>query len=126
DRRRDAGRGAHPRHGRPVHRRARGDGPRGGVALMLGTSRNSLEAARAALVARADLSGFDGLADELLAAAGVLGGSSSLRGSLSDAGTPPDERRSLARAVFGGRVSETAVEVLGDAVGRRWSAPLDL
>lgn len=92
---------------------------------MLGTSRNSLEAARAALVARADLSGFDGLADELLAAAGVLGGSTSLRGSLSDAGTPADERRSLARTVFGGRVSETTVEVLGDAVGRRWSAPMD-
>ena len=55
---------------------------------MLGSSRESLAALRAAGEARSGEQGFPSVPGELLAVAGVLGGEKSLRQTLADAGQP--------------------------------------
>jgi F-type H+-transporting ATPase subunit delta len=67
-----------------------------------------------------------GLADELFAIARLLDGQLALRRALSDPSGKPDDRAALARRLFGGKVSVTAVD-LAEAVARqRWSHPIDL
>ncbi len=91
---------------------------------MLGSSRWSLEAASAALLARSRESGTEGLAavcSDLFAVANVLDGNLDLRRMLSDSGTALDRRLDLVRTLFGGKITAEAVEVLEDVVGRRWS-----
>jgi F-type H+-transporting ATPase subunit delta len=67
-----------------------------------------------------------GLADELFAVARLLDGQLALRRALSDPSGKPDDRAALARRLFGGKVSVTAVD-LAEAVARqRWSHPIDL
>ena len=66
------------------------------------------------------------LADELFAIARLLDGQLALRRALSDPSGKPDDRAALARRLFGGKVSVTAVD-LAEAVARqRWSHPIDL
>jgi F-type H+-transporting ATPase subunit delta len=93
------------------------------------SSREALEAARARLSQR--VSGAPGqallnLADELFAVGRLLEGQLSLRRALADPGVKPADRAGLVRRLLDGKVSETAVDVLGTAVRQRWSRPLDL
>lgn len=92
---------------------------------MLGSSRNSFEAAREALAGRGSAVDIT-LAEELLAVANALAGSATLRNALSDSGSEVHTRTSVAESVFGGKVSATTLEVVSDAVGRRWTRARDL
>lgn len=91
---------------------------------MLGSSRTSFEGAREALAGRGTLDAA--LAGELLAVSIALAGTATLRNALSDSGTPANERASLARSVFDGKVSPVAAEVTSDLAGRRWTSGTDL
>jgi F-type H+-transporting ATPase subunit delta len=66
------------------------------------------------------------LPGDLFAAADLIGRDPQLRMALSDAGQPAAAREGLARALFGGRVSPAAVDVLADVAAQRWSSPNDL
>jgi len=93
---------------------------------MIGSSRESLSVCREGLDARRGTAGFTGLSGELFAAAGVLDSETQLRSVLADSGQPHSVREALVRQVFGGRVSELAIDVLVLVTGRRWASDLDL
>jgi F-type H+-transporting ATPase subunit delta len=67
-----------------------------------------------------------GLADELFAVARLLDGQLALRRALSDPSGKPDDRAALARRLFGGKVSVTAVDLAETVARQRWSRPPDL
>ena len=93
---------------------------------MFGSSRGSLATLKASLDARRAEPGFDGLASELLAVAGVLGREKSLRQALADAGQPVSVRTGIASSLFGAQISALASSVLTDVVSSRWSHDADL
>jgi len=93
---------------------------------MIGSSRESLSASRDGLDARRGDAGFAGLSGELFAAAGVLDSEAQLRSVLADSGQPHSVREALVRQVFGGRVSDLAIDILVLVTGRRWASDLDL
>jgi len=65
------------------------------------------------------------LPGQLFAVADLISQDTQLRSALSDAGQPSATRVGLVHAVFDGRVSSLAVEVLADVVALRWSSPND-
>lgn len=93
---------------------------------MIGSSRESLAACQEGLDARRQEAGFAQLSGELFAIAGVLDREGQLRSTLADSGQPQSVRESLVRQVFGGKVSDLALEVLNTAVDRRWADDTDL
>ncbi|AYY14275.1 F0F1 ATP synthase subunit delta [Actinobacteria bacterium YIM 96077] len=92
---------------------------------MLGSSRNSFEAARVAL-AQGDTPVSLDMAAELMAVANGVAASSVLRNALSDSGSEPAARVALARSVFEGKVASATLDVVTDVVGRRWTSGRDL
>jgi len=66
------------------------------------------------------------LADELYAAADLLGSQPRLRRALGDASTDASGRAELARSLFTGQVGDVALGLIADAVALRWSSPWDL
>jgi F-type H+-transporting ATPase subunit delta len=66
------------------------------------------------------------LADELFSVARLLDGQPSLRRALSDPGVKPGDRAGLARRLFGGKVSDTAQDLVESVARQRWARPLDL
>ncbi|MGY1811982.1 F0F1 ATP synthase subunit delta [Blastococcus sp. SYSU D00820] len=70
--------------------------------------------------------GLTGLADELFAVARVLDQQVALRRALSDPAGKPADRAGLARRLFGGKVSDAAVDLVETVAQQRWSRPLDL
>jgi F-type H+-transporting ATPase subunit delta len=66
------------------------------------------------------------LADELFAVARLLNGQLTLRRALSDPSGKPDERAALARRLFGGKVSDLALDLVETVARQRWSHPIDL
>jgi F-type H+-transporting ATPase subunit delta len=66
------------------------------------------------------------LADELFAVARLLDGQLALRRALSDPSGKPGERAALARRLFGGKVSDTALDLIETTARQRWSRPIDL
>lgn len=93
---------------------------------MLGSSRESLGACSTALDARRQAPDFDALAGQLYAVAAVLDDNSQLRSTLADSGQLSTVRQSLIRDVLGGKVSDLTLDVVADAVDRRWSQDIDL
>lgn len=96
---------------------------------MLGASRRSLDEAREALTARSQADGTAGypeLATELFSVARLLDDNLELRRVLSDSGTDLDRRSALVKELFTGKLTERAIEVVVDLVGRRWSEASDL
>src|SRR3954465_6466731 len=96
---------------------------------MHASSRAALAEARERLDERA--SGASGqallsLADELFAGARRLEGQLTLRRALSDPAAKPDDRAGLARRLFGGKLSEVALDLVETVARQRWSRPLDL
>ena len=80
---------------------------------------------------RADVGGVSGrielqTAEDLFSVAQTLGSSAQLRGPLGNAAAGASARSALARAVFAGQVSDAALELVVDAVERRWSSAADL
>jgi F-type H+-transporting ATPase subunit delta len=66
------------------------------------------------------------LADELFAVARLLDGEASLRRALADPGVKPADRAGLARRLLGGKVSDTALDLVETIARQRWARPLDL
>lgn len=93
---------------------------------MIGSSRANYSGLRARLDQRRDDPALAGLSGELFAAGEVIGSDPQLRSALSDSGQPVAARQATVTALFGSRLSATAVDVLGDVVGQRWSAPFEM
>lgn len=93
---------------------------------MIGSSRESLSACREGLEARRDAPGFDALSGDLFAIAAVLGSESTLRSVLADSGQPHAVREALVRQVFGGKVSDLALDMVVLVTAQRWAEDLDL
>ena len=93
---------------------------------MSASSRANDSGLRARLDQRRDDPALSGLSGELFAAADVIGADPQLRSALSDSGQPAVVRQATVAALFGSRLSATAVEVLDDVVAQRWSTPIDM
>jgi F-type H+-transporting ATPase subunit delta len=93
---------------------------------MIGSSRESLAACQEGLDARRQDASFAQLSGELFAMADVLNREGQLRSTLADSGQPHSVREGLVRQVFGGRVSELAVDILLMVADRRWAHDMDL
>ncbi|NDB17998.1 MAG: F0F1 ATP synthase subunit delta [Actinobacteria bacterium] len=93
---------------------------------MFGSSRESLAALRAALQGRHSDPQLGAVAGELLAVAAVLSVEKALRVSLADAGTAAGSRTAVAQSVLGGKISETALAIVNEAIAVRWSHDADL
>lgn len=93
---------------------------------MFGSSRESLSGLRAALQGRHGDPQLAAVAGELLAVAAVLSAEKALRVNLADAGTAAGARAGVAQAVFGGRLSESAMSIVNEAIAVRWSHDSDL
>jgi F-type H+-transporting ATPase subunit delta len=93
---------------------------------MFGSSRESLAACQEGLDARRQDAGFATLSGELFAIAGVLEREGQLRSTLADSGQPHSVRDGLVRQLFGGKVSDLALDLLMMVVDRRWTTDLDL
>jgi F-type H+-transporting ATPase subunit delta len=94
---------------------------------MQAASREALAGARERLDQRTE--GADDvrrLAGELFDVAAVLVRERALRRLLADPATAESERVRLADAVFGGKISDAALETLSGLVSARWSRPGDL
>jgi F-type H+-transporting ATPase subunit delta len=85
--------------------------------------RTSQEAFDSALSGTVDATA---LGEELFAVTAVVEGTASLRRALADPSREGEDKAGLARNLFGGKVSDTAVDLVGTVVGQRWAAERDL
>lgn len=89
---------------------------------MQGASRSSLTAARKTLNGVLGNGGdAAAVSEDLLAVAGMLGGSAALRRALSDPSREGRVRSELIDRLFSGRISDEAREVTRFAVAQRWT-----
>src|SRR6266536_5273459 len=96
---------------------------------MQAASREALAGARQRLderLADTPAAGVGDLAAELFDVAGVLVRERALRRLLADSATAEADRARLADAVFGGKISDAALETLTGLVTARWSRSTDL
>lgn len=70
----------------------------------------------------ADPADLDSLAADLFAVVDALGSSVALRRAVTDPGAQPGQRQDLVHGLLDGKVSRTAVNVVVDAAGMRWSS----
>jgi len=92
-------------------------------------SRAALAAARERLESRTDGASAQDrnrLGDDLAGVAAVLGAQPVIRRHLADSAAPEQIRRDMVKTLFGAKVSQISLAVLGDVVSSRWSRPLDL
>jgi F-type H+-transporting ATPase subunit delta len=66
------------------------------------------------------------IADEILAVAGLLRAQPRLRRALTDPARTGAARRDLLNSLLSGKISDTALDVLGTLVTGRWSTPNEL
>ena len=94
---------------------------------MRGASAESLASLTEAL-GRAVEGGADAarIGDDLFAVSDVLRREPSLRRTATDASLRADAKADLVRRIFGGQLDEASIELLADAVRRRWAATRDL
>jgi F-type H+-transporting ATPase subunit delta len=64
--------------------------------------------------------------EDLFGVASVLRAEPGLRRTVTDASTDASAKSGLIRQIFGGRISDVAVDLVADAVERRWTRPRDL
>lgn len=69
-----------------------------------------------------DPSDLDTLSTDLFAVVDAFGSSAALRRALTDPGADEEQRQRLAHSLLDGKVSKTAVGLVADAVGMRWSS----
>lgn len=86
-------------------------------------TRSALSVTLAALGSGASAS--PALADELLSAGRVIGGSAQLRSMLTDPGISAEAKRSAVERLFGPRYSAQTVSLLSAAASSRWSSADD-
>jgi F-type H+-transporting ATPase subunit delta len=94
---------------------------------MRGASAESLHRLTEALAARVD-GGADAarIADDLFGVADVLRREPSLRRVATDLSLQGEAKSQLVRNIFGEQLGEEALEIVADAVARRWAATRDL
>jgi F-type H+-transporting ATPase subunit delta len=66
------------------------------------------------------------LADELFAATSTVDGSAALRRALADPSGDGEAKRALAIRIFGGKLSDAAVRLIGELASQRWTSDRDL
>mgnify|MGYP001214862242 CR=1 FL=1 len=66
------------------------------------------------------------LGDQLFGATAVIDGSGTLRRALTDPSREGADRAALARRLFGGKVSDQAIDVIATLAAQRWSDSSDL
>lgn len=69
-----------------------------------------------------DPADLDTLAADLFAVVDALSSSVALRRAVTDPGAQPEQRQRLVHGVLDGKVSRTAVAIVVDAAGMRWSS----
>lgn len=69
-----------------------------------------------------DPADLDTLSPDLFAVVDALGSSVALRRAVTDPGVPAEQRQRLVRSLLEGKVSRTAVDVVLEATGMRWSS----
>ncbi|BBG04298.1 MULTISPECIES: F0F1 ATP synthase subunit delta [Pseudonocardia] len=65
-------------------------------------------------------------ADELFSVARFLEGERQVRRLLADASTPEQTRADLVQRLFGGKLSQPVLDLVGELVRKRWSKPRDI
>jgi F-type H+-transporting ATPase subunit delta len=90
---------------------------------MRGASKESFARAEQAL---AGTTPAEGLGGELFSVARLLDGSGALRRALTDPARPGDSKAGLARQLFNGKISASALEIVTAAVIGRWVSGRDL
>lgn len=98
-----------------------------GIATMQGVSRESFATARRGLnsiVNQADVP--SSLGGDLFAMARNINSVVTLRRVLTDPNGAADEKAHLVQRIFGGKVDDRAVDLVGHMVGLRWAAARDL
>ncbi len=93
---------------------------------MIGSSRTSLAKVRETVNAAFDNPELEAAGRDLLRVADLVGREKQLRGALSDAGRPADERTSIVTGLLQGRASQLAIDIAGTVAGQRWSTPSDM
>lgn len=96
---------------------------------MQGSSRDSMAALQAALASStsgADVEALQQLSDELFSIMSLLTGNGPLRRAVADPGLDAEVKQRLVEGLLGGKVSTTALALVRDAAGRRWSEPRDI
>lgn len=66
------------------------------------------------------------LGDELFTVSQLFRSEAGLRRFATDASLPPEAKQGMVKQVFATRVSDTTLDLLSDAVGRRWTLSRDL
>jgi F-type H+-transporting ATPase subunit delta len=94
--------------------------------MQTSTDRESFGAAERELDGLSGGDRLSGVADEVLAVAGLLGQEPRLRRALADSARTADERTELLRGLLDGKVGADAVTLVAVLVGGRWSAPSQL
>jgi F-type H+-transporting ATPase subunit delta len=93
---------------------------RGASAEALGALTEQLQGATTKSAAAATLG------DELFTVSQLFRGEAGLRRFATDASLPAEAKQGMVQQVFGGRVGDATLEILRDAVGRRWTLSRDL
>jgi F-type H+-transporting ATPase subunit delta len=95
---------------------------------MRGASRDSLASGRDRLEALLDTKGTKpaSLGEDLLGITGVLAHSAGLRRALTDPSRSAESKARLVQQIFGGKVSDGAVDLVAGLAGSRWSVAGDL
>lgn len=96
--------------------------------MLRGASAEARDALASDLGTRLDAGATDAaaLGEELFGVAGVLRTEAAVRRILTDASIEADGKAGLATNVFSSSVGEATLEVVTDAVRRRWTSPRDL
>jgi F-type H+-transporting ATPase subunit delta len=94
--------------------------------MQTSTDRESYQAAERTLDGVSGADQLAGLADEVLAVAGLLRREPRLRRALADSARTGEERTGLLRGLLDGKVGGDAVDLVAALVGGRWSAPSQL
>jgi F-type H+-transporting ATPase subunit delta len=94
--------------------------------MQTSTDRESYQEAERALDGLSGTDRLSGVADQVLALAGLLGREPRLRRALADSARTGEERAGLLRGLLDGKVGGEAVDLIATLVGGRWSAPSQL
>jgi F-type H+-transporting ATPase subunit delta len=94
--------------------------------MQTSTDRESYQVAERALDGLSGADRLAGVADDVLAVAGLLGREPRLRRALADSARTAEERTGLLHGLLEGKVGGDAVDLVATLVGGRWSAPSQL
>ena len=94
--------------------------------MLRGASAEALAELGSAAASTRTLDEAAGLGNELFGAAAVVRRDAALRRALTDASVEGEAKSGLARAVFGDALGDKAMDLVADAVARRWISGKDL